>query len=139
MSLNVEMLESSFALLAPRADELADRFYDRLFRENPQLRAMFPEDMSGQKKKLISALALVVANLRKGDVLNEAVGALGVRHIDYGVKREHYPIVGRTLLASLGELAGDLWTPELEAAWADAYGALQAIIFEALDRHSAAA
>ena len=138
MSLQIELLESSFKALAPRAEELTGRFYTRLFDGYPQLRPMFPEDLSGQKKKLAASLGLVVANLRKPDVLREALGALGVRHIAYGTKREHYPIVGEVLLASMAEIAGELWSPELEQAWADAYGAITSIIFEALDEHERA-
>jgi len=137
MSLNVELLESSFNLLAPRADELADRFYDRLFTKYPQVRPMFPDDVSEQKKKLVAALAMIVGNLRKPEALGQAVADLGIRHIDYGVTRDQYPVVGENLLATLAELAGDAWNPELEQAWADAYGAITQIIYAALDEHEA--
>ena len=138
MSLNVELLESSFNLVAPRADELVNTFYERLFREHPEVRPLFPEVMGEQKKHLIAALAVIIQNLKKPEQLTKILGDLGLRHIDYGVQREHYPIVGQTLLASLAEIAGEAWSDELQTAWSDAYGAIQSIIFKSLDNKEAA-
>jgi len=139
MSLNVELLESSFKMVAPKADDLANAFYDRLFREHPEVRPMFPESMDEQKKHLVAALAMVVNNLRNPETLTQALNELGLRHIGYGVQREQYPVVGQTLLAALSEVAGSAWTPELEEAWSEAYEAIQSIIYKALDQHRSAA
>lgn len=132
MSLNVELLESSFELVKPHADELVDRFYDRLFRENPQVRPLFPDDMRSQKGHLLTALATIVQSLRTPEKLKSYLQDLGLRHISYGVKSQHYPIVGQTLLATLADVAGNAWTPQLEEAWSAAYDAIQSIIFETL-------
>ncbi len=139
MSLNVELLESSFKLVAPKADELMDKFYTRLFREHPEVRPMFPDDMGQQKKHLAAALGTVVGHLRQPEKLTQYLGELGIRHIAYGTQREHYPVVGQTLLKALAEVAGDAWSDELEQAWSQAYGAIQSIIYKALDEHQAAA
>ena len=139
MSLNVELLESSFNLVAPKADELMDRFYGRLFNEHPELRPIFPDDMGDQKKHLATSLATIVQNLRQPEKLTKYLEDLGLRHVQYKVKREHYPVVGQTLLAALAEVAGDAWNAELETAWTDAYGAIQSIIYGALDAQGQAA
>ncbi len=134
MDLNVNLLEASFHLLTPRANELADRFYSRLFARHPQLRSLFPAELSQQKRKLISALAMIVQNLRYPEELTAMAEGLAQRHSQYGVKREQYPLVGAVLLESLQDVAGDLWTSEMYDAWAGAYGGLQELIFAALDR-----
>jgi hemoglobin-like flavoprotein len=36
--------------------------------------------------------------------------------------------VGSSLLATLEEVAGEAWTPELESAWSDAYGAIAGLM-----------
>ena len=41
MTLEVEILETSFDALAPRADELVDIFYRRLFEAAPEVEPMF--------------------------------------------------------------------------------------------------
>jgi hemoglobin-like flavoprotein len=140
MSLNIELLENSFAALAPRADQLADRFYQRLCAEHPQVRAMFRNPMEQQRKHLIAALVMIVQSLRQPEKLMPYLQQLGQRHAEhYDVLCEHYPIVGRTLLATMAELAGEAWTVELEQAWSDAYAAVQSLMLSKLDGHHRAA
>jgi methyl-accepting chemotaxis protein len=50
-----------------------------------------------------------------------ALTAMGQRHATYGVRTEHYAAVGQCLLATLADVAGDVWSPELEGAWTRAY------------------
>ncbi len=130
MSLNVELLQSSFNLVKPHAGELVEVFYTTLFSENPQVRDLFPASMDEQKKKLIGALSLVVTSLEEPEKLGSALRELGARHVSYGAVEAHYPIVGGILLRALAQVAGDAWTAELETAWGDAYGAIQDIMLE---------
>ena len=51
--------------------------------------------------------------------------SLGRRQVDYGAVEAHYGVAGQTLLRCLAEVAGDAWSPELETAWAAAYGVIQ--------------
>jgi hemoglobin-like flavoprotein len=41
--------------------------------------------------------------------------------VSYGVEAEDYLAVGDILLASLGEVLGPRFTPEIRQAWAEAY------------------
>jgi len=116
-----ERLETSFALLAPRASELVDRFYGRLFEEHPEVRAMFPTDMADQKSKLVSALALVVKSARKLDAVKPVLVNLGKKHAGFGAAPAHYDVVGKLLLETMAAMAGDAWTPEISGAWEAAY------------------
>ena len=93
----IERLESSFNLLAPRAEELVDRFYANLFAKHPEFRSMFPDDMAEQKKKLLASLVLVVHNLRKPEKLADPLKNLGSRHVGYQTQPEHYPVIRDTL------------------------------------------
>jgi hemoglobin-like flavoprotein len=123
MSLNVELLEQSFAAVSPRGDELVDAFYRNLFADFPQVLPLFVNvELGQQKQKLLAGIKLVVENLRRPETLLPALEGLGSRHVEYGAKEEHYPAVGQTLLKSLSEVAGDAWSDEYEQAWAEAYG-----------------
>jgi hemoglobin-like flavoprotein len=123
MALKIELLEQSFAAVAPKGDKLVDVFYRNLFADFPQVKPLFNNVvMMEQKKKLLASLKLVVANLRHPSKLEAALEELGSRHVDYGTEPAHYPAVGQTLLKSLSEIAGDAWTVELQQAWAEAYG-----------------
>lgn len=130
--LNIEVLENSFNLLAGSADELAHRFYERLFQQYPETKDMFSNvDIAAQKTKLVAALTLVVHNLRKPDVLGNALHDLGAKHQSYGVKEEHYPIVGENLLCVMQEMAGDAWTVEVNEAWSQALTEISNIMLQA--------
>ena len=127
----IAMVQDSFKAVVPIAGPAADIFYGRLFEVAPQLRLMFPQDMTEQKKKLMQMIGVAVNNLHQVETVVSAVQELGRRHVDYGVKDEHYDIVGGALLWTLGQGLGDAFTPEVEAAWAEAYGLLATVMKEA--------
>jgi len=131
MSLNVEVLEHSFAQLKPDATEFAASFYNNLFNDYPQVQPLFANtNMAEQRQHLVSALVLVIENLRKPDVLTNALKKLGANHVNYGTIREHYPMVGASLLKTLESYMGVNWTPEVKQAWTDAYQAITSIMLE---------
>ncbi len=131
MALQIELLETSFQIIAPRGETFVTAFYERLFTNYPQTRAFFAStDMKEQRKKLLGALALVIQNLRKPEVLASALRGLGQRHVAYGVRPEHYPIVGAVLLDTFADVVGERWTPTYHDAWAQAYEAVCALMLE---------
>ena len=126
----IERLERSFKLLAPRGQELVDRFYAKLFSENRSVRKMFPEDMAGQKRKLLASLIFVVQNLRKPDQMVGPLHEMGSRHLEYGTQAEHYPIVRDTMVAVMADVAGDAWNDQLTADWTAALNVVAGIMLE---------
>ncbi|MBI3199301.1 MAG: hemin receptor [Rhodospirillales bacterium] len=127
----IKLVQTSFAQVAPIAATAADLFYGRLFEIAPQVRAMFPDDLSGQKKKLMAMLGTAVAGLSHLDTLLPAVRALGQRHAGYGVTAEHYAPVGAALLWTLEKGLGEAFTDDVENAWTTAYTILAGAMIEA--------
>ena len=114
-------------------------FYDRLFELAPQTRAMFPDDMIEQRRKLMAMLAGVVKGLGNLEQVLPAASALAKRHVSYRAKAEHYPVVGVALLWTLEKGLGNGWTPEVADAWGTAYRTLSGyMISEAYGRSLAA-
>src|SRR5229473_7764727 len=135
----VKLVQQSFAKVAPISDQAAVIFYDRLFEIAPQVKAMFPSDLTEQRKKLMATLAVVVTGLSNLESVLPAVSALATRHVSYGAKAEHYPVVGAALLWTLENGLGDGWTPEVADAWGAAYGTLSGyMISQAYGRPQAA-
>jgi nitric oxide dioxygenase len=130
VSLDLEALETSFDLVAPRGDELMDDFYARLFIAAPAVKPLFPDDMKKQKTMLLGALVLLRKSLRNLDAIVPKLRELGARHVAYGAKPEHYGVVGATLITSLATIAGDDWRPEHEKAWNAAFGIVAATMLE---------
>src|ERR1700710_779797 len=120
----IKLVQESFAKVAPISEAAAVLFYDRLFEMAPSVRPLFPGDLAEQRRKLMATLAVVVNGLSNLPSVLPAAGALAKRHIGYGARPEHYPVVGAALLWTLEKGLGDAWTPELAAAWTAAYGTL---------------
>jgi hemoglobin-like flavoprotein len=135
----IKLVQTSFAQVAPIAATAADLFYGRLFEIAPQVRAMFPADISEQKKKLMAMLGTVVAGLNSLDTLMPAVRALGRRHGGYGVKAQHYAPVGAALLWTLEKGLGAAFTPDVKDAWATAYIVLSTTMIDAANEKPMAA
>jgi hemoglobin-like flavoprotein len=117
----VKLVQDSFAKVAPIADKAADLFYDRLFVIAPEVRSLFPDDLSAQKKKLMQMLATAVTNLHQVEKIIPAVEDLGRRHVGYGVTAKHYEPVGAALLWTLEQGLGPAFTPEVKEAWTVTY------------------
>jgi purine-binding chemotaxis protein CheW len=112
----IDLVQGSFRKVSADADRAAGTFYHRLFEIAPEIRAMFPDNLADQKKKLITTLALAINSLRNIDTVLPALRELGVKHRGYGVKDEHYALVGEALLYTLGQALGSEWTPDVKAA-----------------------
>src|ERR1700742_3680759 len=120
----VKLVQQSFAKVVPISETAAVLFYDRLFEIAPAVKAMFPADMTEQRRKVMVMLAAVVKGLDNLESVLPAASALAKRHIGYGVKAEHYPVVGAALLWTLEKGLGDGWTPDVANAWTAAYSTL---------------
>lgn len=131
MTLNIEALENSFAQIQPLAPEFAASFYQNLFADYPEVQPLFAHtDMSEQRKHLIKALVLVIENLTKPDVLNNALKEMGARHLKYGTIEEYYPMVGASLLKTFEFYLGANWNEEVKQSWCDAYEAIAQLMLQ---------
>ena len=134
MSLQVELLETSFEKVKPNAGEFAASFYNNLFTAYPEAKPLFAHtDLKEQQKKLIASLVMVVENLRNPEALEGPLKGLGARHVKYGALPEHYPLVGNALLTTFEQYLGDSWTEDVKQAWVDAYGAITNIMLDGAD------
>jgi nitric oxide dioxygenase len=132
-------VQQSFAKVAPISEQAAVLFYDRLFEVAPSVKSLFPADLTEQRRKLMATLAYVVGGLGDLQSILPAASSLATRHVSYGAKPEHYPVVGGALLWTLEKGLGDDWTPDVAEAWTAAYGTLSDfMILQAYGRPQAA-
>ena len=127
----VALVQASFAKVAPIAEQAAALFYGRLFETAPETRGLFHGDMTLQGQKLMGAITTVVTNLDNLGAVVPVAQELAKRHVGYGVRAEHYAPVGAALLWTLGQGLGSDFTPDVSAAWAEAYGALSGVMIAA--------
>src|SRR5215472_14819118 len=98
MTVQGELLETSFQAVVLHGESFVTAFYERLFTRFPETRALFAAtDMLEQRKKLQESLALIVEHIQHPEALGDMPKELGQRHVTYGVRPEHYPLVGAVL------------------------------------------
>ena len=114
-------VRTSFDMVFANAGDTMTAFYDRIFELAPEVRPMFPADLSALKQDFISKLVVLVGSLDPKTGLLGGADVLGRNHQHYGAKAEHYPVVGEALLWSLARGLGPHWTDELEQAWRKVY------------------
>jgi|GEM_PF-1198144 len=138
MSDKNQLIQESFDLIKKDSYEFANTFYETLLINNPELKPIFAKtDMESQKKKLMTALTLIVLNLRNPQGFKKAVKDLAMRHKNYGVIAKYFPIFGETLLATFQYHLKSQWTPELRAAWLEAYEKITQEMLEEMEGISA--
>ncbi|VWX52988.1 globin domain-containing protein [Novosphingobium sp. 9U] len=108
--------------------------YRRLF-DNAEVAAMFDraaQDSGEQPKRLAAAILAYAKNIDKLQNLGPAVQRMVARHVQTGVKAEHYPLVAEALLPAVREVLGaEVATDEVLAAWGEAYWMLADILIAA--------
>ena len=135
MNLDLEALETSFDLVAPRGDELMDVFYARLFAAAPEVAPLFAAtDLARQKAMLLGTLVLLRKSLRDLEAIVPKLRDLGARHVAYGAEPAHYAVVGAALIASMAAIAGEHWQTAYERAWAAAFDVVAGAMLEGAEQ-----
>lgn len=130
-----ELIRNSFRIVSQDSPQAANRFYRILFERSPHLRHMFLNDMEQQGGMLMSKLGLIVAELQNIPGLVPVLEDLALRHVAYGVKPQHYALVGDALLQMLAEVLAEDFTPATRAAWVKAYDDVSRLMIRSAYSH----
>jgi hemoglobin-like flavoprotein len=114
--------------------EITTAMYARLL-QDPEIAAMFDraaQESGEQPRRLAGAILAYAKNIDKLENLGSAVQRMVARHVETGVKAEHYPHVAAALLPAIREVLGaKVATDEVLNAWAEAYWMLADILIAA--------
>lgn len=135
----VHLIRKSFAELSRHDHVAALVFYRRLFEIDPGLRRLFQNDIEEQSRKLVEMLGVLIAMLERPFGLELELKAMGQRHAGYGVRDEHYAMVGRALLEMLAEVLDRQFTPEVREAWTALYAEVESLMKEGAAQAAGAA
>ena len=116
-----QLVQESFAKVVPIAGVAGDIFYKTLFEYAPEVKPLFKSDIKDQGRKLVTTLAVAIKDLDDLDKLVPVLQKLAEKHVDYGVKAEHFTPVGNALLSTLKQGLGDDFTPEVRQAWVEVF------------------
>ncbi|WMC11270.1 NO-inducible flavohemoprotein [Oceanimonas pelagia] len=126
----IDIVKSTVPLLESANTALTQHFYQRMFRDNPELKDVFNlshQHTGRQPAALFAAVLAYAKNIDNPAVLSAAVERIAHKHTGFAIQPEQYAIVGHHLLETIKELAPDAATPEVIGAWGKAYGALAEI------------
>ena len=126
-----QTVKATAPVLETHGVDLTRHFYARMFQHNPELREVFNQghQRSGaQQQALAMAVAAYARHIDDPSVLTPVLERIANKHVSLGIRAEHYGIVGRHLLASIGEVLGEAATPQVIDAWAQAYGQLADVL-----------
>ena len=125
------LVQESWRSVMEQYDEAAHAFYQNLFELRPEYQLLFKADAAEQGHKLIRMIEMAVTGLRKFDMVTPALETLARRHLNYQVTEEMYGPMGEALLATLRQLLGARFTPEVEDAWREMYQTLARLMTSA--------
>lgn len=121
------LVKGTAPVLKTHGVALTRHFYARMFQHNPELKHVFNQGHQAggeQQQALAGAVAAYAEHIDDPSGLMPVVTRIVHKHVSLGIRPEHYPIVGKHLLASIREVLGEAATDELVDAWAAAYGQL---------------
>jgi len=100
---------------------IGDVFYSKLFFDNPKLRQLFPASMEEQYRKMIDMLSVIISKVDRPNEITEDIKAMALRHESYGVKPQHYRLLGNALLWTMERGLGNDWNDKVKDAWFACY------------------
>lgn len=118
------LIEASVPVLREHGAQITRTFYTNMFNAHPELKNIFNmgnQASGAQQQALASALVAYAANIDNVEALLPVVKRIAHKHAAVGVKPAHYPIVARHLLGAISQVLGGAATPDLLAAWDEAY------------------
>ena len=113
---SLALLHASFATVFNKKTDIAGRFYENLFRDAPEARGLFSDDLTRQKEMFASMLTEIVSCAETPVAFADKVKSLGESHKRYKIPAAHFDIAGKALLGALSvELDGLLSSAEMRA------------------------
>jgi nitric oxide dioxygenase len=127
-------IDASVPVLREHGLAITTVFYRNMFAAHPELTSLFNmgnQAAGAQQQSLASAVFAYAANIGTPEALGPVVKRIVHKHVSVGIRADHYPIVGYHLLGAIREVLGAAATPELIAAWAEAYTSLADLLVQA--------
>jgi len=130
----IVIVKSTGPVLQKQGVAITTRMYERLF-QNESIRGMFDDaaqESGEQPRRLAAAILGYAQNIDALEKLTGAVQRMVARHVETGVKAEHYPHVAEALLPAIRDVLGaDVATDAVLNAWGEAYWFLADLLIAA--------
>ncbi|WP_243422574.1 globin domain-containing protein [Micromonospora globispora] len=120
------VVKATLPVVQAHGEAITGCFYPRMFKAHPELLNIFNRgnQANGAQKAALAASVVAYAEhlLGTSDLPWEPIlERIAQKHVSLGISAPQYTIVGRHLMAAIGEVLGDAVTPEVAAAWDEVY------------------
>lgn len=118
------LIEATVPVLLAHGEAITRHFYERMFSHHPELKNLFNmgnQATGDQAQALAGSVYAFASHMDKPAIIGPVLDRIAHKHVSLGITPAQYTIVGRHLLASLGEVLGAAITPDIAAAWDEVY------------------
>ncbi|KAN0022403.1 hypothetical protein ACTFIV_006250 [Dictyostelium citrinum] len=129
---SIQIIKSTVPLLEKYGVEITSLFYKNMFEAQPQFLNIFNHSNQRNKKQPVALANTILQSAIHIEKLNE-INLMPIvhKHVALGITPEMYPIVGAHLLGAMKLVMQDEATPEIMAAWTEAYRAVAQAFMDA--------
>ena len=117
----MDLIRQDWQALAGKRMQFTHAFYENLFRQHPQYRALFPEAMDTQMERMVEMFSSIARFADHVDVIRPYLANVGYAHRAMGISAEDVSNFVSVFLDSLGEFRGPAWNDEHQSAWSEAF------------------
>lgn len=103
-------------------------FYNRLAETQPHTKGLFVNGVDTVGVFMVKMLSMCLTQLQKKEEFENTLKALALRHCQRGIQVNEYFFFGDVLFYSIRFVAGDAYTPEIDASWKRMYSSMLTII-----------
>src|SRR6478609_8573463 len=120
------VVAATAGVVAAHAEQITARFYPRMFAEHPELLRVFNQgnQATGEQSRALAASVVAYAVHLidpTAPSFDHVLRRIAYKHCSLGIRPEQYTIVGRHLMAAVGEVLGEAVTTDVAAAWEEVY------------------
>ena len=117
----IELIRESHARLLPEVKRVSEEFYLDLFSREPEIKALFRDDLAEQGMRFMSAIHVIVDNLDDMQAMDAEIEKLAAGHAALHIKPIWYRHMQEALIDTFAAALGERFTNEIELAWRSAF------------------
>lgn len=125
-------VQGSFSVVYEAAEKNGRKLYQRMCDEAPELSPLLEPILDSHAPKLMDMINAIVTGMGHPHAVLPLVRDLAVRHAAFGIRPDHYDLLGRVLIETLADALGPaVFTPFVQESWESGYAAISRVMVRA--------
>ena len=119
--MDVTLIQKDWEALAGKRMQFVHAFYQRLFEQNPDYRALFPASLDAQMEKMVEMFSSVARFADHTDFIRPYLVSVGFAHRKFGIRLQDAHNFKKAFVETLAHLCEETWDEEHERSWTEAF------------------